>query len=54
MLQIANNITQAVAKGELTIDEAKKFTDFLKQQRWQITGAENKKRSEEWERERTR
>lgn len=54
MLQIANNITQAVATGELTIDEAKKFTDFLKHQRWQISEAENKRRSEEWERERIR
>jgi hypothetical protein len=32
----------------------KKFTDFLKHQRWQISEAENKRRSEERERERTR
>lgn len=52
MLQIANNITQAVAKGEMTIDEAEKFTDFLKHQRWHIDQAESKKRDEEWKKER--
>ncbi len=52
MLQIANNITQAVAKGEMTIDEAEKFTDFLKHQRWHIDQAESKKRDEEWKKQR--
>lgn len=52
MLQIANDITEAVAKGEMTVDEAKKFTDFLKHQRWQIDEAEIKKRDEEWKNQR--
>ena len=52
MLQMANNITQAVAKGEMTVDEAEKFTGFLKRQRWQIDEAERKKQDEERKRER--
>lgn len=52
MLQIANNITHAVASGEMTMDEAEKFTDFLKHQRWHIDQAEGKKRDEEWKKER--
>lgn len=47
MLQITNSITQAVAKGEMTVDEAEKFTDFLKHQRWQIDLAESKMQQEE-------
>lgn len=30
----------------MTIDEAEKFTDFLKQQRWQLEQVERKKRDE--------
>lgn len=52
MIQIANNITQAVAKGEMTIDEAEKFTAFLKHQRWQIDQAESKKGDEERKKQR--
>lgn len=52
MLQIANNITQAVANGEMTVDEANKFTHFLKHQRWQIDEAESKKQDEKWKSER--
>lgn len=52
MLQIANSVTQAVAKGELTIDEAEKFTEFLKHQRWRIDEAESKKKDEEWKKQR--
>lgn len=52
MFQIANNITKAVADGEMTIEEAEKFTDFLKHQRWLIDEAERKKRDEEWKKER--
>lgn len=33
MLQIANDVTAAVACGLMTIEEAEKFTDFLKHQR---------------------
>ena len=54
MLQIANSITQAVAKGEMTIDEAEKFTDFLKHQRWQLDQAESKIQDEEWKKQRAR
>lgn len=52
MLQIANNITEAVAKGEMTIDEAEKFTDFLKHQRWQLDQATSKIHDEEWKKQR--
>ena len=52
MLQIANNITEAVAKGEMTIDEAEKFTDFLKHQRWQLDQAVSKIQDEEWKKQR--
>lgn len=34
MLRITNNITQAVVKGEMTINEAETFTSFLQKQRW--------------------
>jgi len=44
MLQIAIDITRAVASGQMTIEEANKFTDFLKNQRWRIDDAEKKKR----------
>src|SRR3990167_10364259 len=33
MLQIANDLTKAVASGQLTLEEADKFTDFLRHQR---------------------
>lgn len=36
MLKIANDVTAAVACGLLMIDEAEKFTEFLKHQRWLI------------------
>ncbi|VVC76410.1 hypothetical protein AQUSIP_17220 [Aquicella siphonis] len=52
MLQIANNITEAVAKGEMTIDEAEKFTDFLKHQRWQLDQATSKIQDEERKKQR--
>lgn len=46
MLQIANDLTQAVASGAMTIEEADKFTTFLKCQRWVIDEAERKQRDE--------
>jgi hypothetical protein len=52
MFQISNGITEAVASGETTIDEAEKFTEFLKHQRWLIDQAESKKKDEEWKKER--
>lgn len=52
MLKIANDITSAVACGSMTIEEAEKFTDFLKHQRWVIDEAKRKKKDEEWRRER--
>jgi Family of unknown function (DUF5681) len=48
MLEIAHRITEAVVCGLLTIEEAEKFNEFLKHQRWLITEAESKKRDEEW------
>lgn len=48
MLQIVDGITQAVASGQMTIEEANKFTEFLKHQRWLIEDAERKKKDEEW------
>lgn len=52
MLQIANNLTNAVANGEMSLEEADKFTDFLMHQRQLINQAERKKQNEEWEKER--
>jgi len=52
MLQITNNITKAVASGEMTTIEAEKFTEFLKHQRWHIDEAANKKQDEEWKKQR--
>jgi hypothetical protein len=52
MMQIANEVTEAVASGQMTIDEAEKFTEFLKHQRWLIDQAESKKKDEEWKKER--
>lgn len=46
MISIVNGITDAVATGQMTIDEAEKFTEFLKKQRWQLEQAERKKREE--------
>ena len=46
MIEIANGITNAVASGQMTIDEAEKFAEFLKRQRWLIDEAERKKRDE--------
>ena len=46
MLQIVNGITDAVACGQMTIEEAEKFTDFLKHQRSVVDEAEQKKRDE--------
>lgn len=51
MLQLSNDITIAVANGEITIEEAKKFTEFLKHQRWQINEAERKRQDEERKKE---
>lgn len=52
MLKITADITKAVADGLMTIDEADKFTGFLKRQRWQIDEAERKKEEDERRRER--
>lgn len=52
MLEIAHRITESVACGLLTIEEAEKFTEFLKHQRWLMDEAERKKRDEEWKKER--
>lgn len=43
MLKITNGITQAVASGLLTIEEAEKFAEFLDRQRTAIRDAEFKK-----------
>lgn len=48
MLQITNDVIKAVSEGEMTIEEAEKFTRFMKKQRWEINEAERKKRDEEW------
>lgn len=52
MLKIAQDITSAVAAGELSIEEAEKFTEFLKHQRWVMEEAkrkqENDARRKEW------
>jgi hypothetical protein len=47
MLEIAHRITETVACGSLTIEEAERFTEFLKRQRWLINEAKNKQRDEE-------
>lgn len=52
MLQIANNLTIAVASGLMTIEEAEKFSEFLRKQRWLIDEAETKKKDEEWKKAR--
>ena len=52
MLQIANDLTKAVASGQLTLEEADKFTDFLRHQRRLIEEAERKKENEEWKKSR--
>lgn len=49
MLQITNDVIKAVSEGEMTIEEAEKFTRFMKKQRWEINEAERKKRDEEWQ-----
>lgn len=41
MLQITDSITDAVACGRMTIEEAEKFNEFLKQQRYSLARAEN-------------
>ena len=46
LLQIVYGITQAVSAGEMTIEEANKLTEFLKQQRLLIGQAERKKQEE--------
>lgn len=48
MLQITNDVIKAVSEGEMTIEEAERFTRFIKKQRWEINEAERKKRDEEW------
>lgn len=48
MMKIANGVTEAVASGEMTIDEAEKFTQFLKHQRFLIQQAENAIKDEKW------
>lgn len=52
MLKIANDVTAAVACGLLTIEEAEKFTEFLKHQRWLIDEAKRKQKDDEWKKER--
>ena len=37
-----------VAVGDLSLDEARKFTDFIDHQRHVIEGAERKKKDEQW------
>lgn len=51
MLAIANNITQAVASGQMTIDEASDLRGFLRQQRYLVNEAERKIKDEGWEAE---
>lgn len=51
MLIIVNSITNAVTNGKMTIDEAEKFNEFLKEQRWLINRAEDKKKDEGWKKE---
>ncbi len=46
MLEIANRATEAVACGLLTVDEAEKFTEFLRHQRWLVEEAERKQQGE--------
>lgn len=48
MLQITNGVIKSVSEGEMTIEEAERFTRFIKKQRWEIDEAERKKRNEEW------
>lgn len=52
MLQITNDLTTAVASGQMTIEEAEKFNEFLKNQRWLINKAEDKKKDEVWKKTR--
>lgn len=52
MLQITNDLTNAVASGQMTIEEADKFTEFLRYQRRMIEQAEQKKKDEEWKKTR--
>lgn len=54
MLQIAHNVTKSVADGEMTIEEAEKFTRFLQRQRRQIDEAEHKQQEEEWKKKSSR
>jgi hypothetical protein len=49
MLQITHSITQAVSNGEMTIEEAEKFSQFLRRQRGCMSEAERKKREEAWD-----
>lgn len=46
MLEIANRLTESVACGLLTIDEAEKFREFLMKQRWQVEEAERKQQDD--------
>jgi hypothetical protein len=52
MLTITNNITKAVSEGGMTVDEAGKFTDFLRRQRRMMDEAESKKEDEERKKQR--
>jgi hypothetical protein len=52
MMKIANGVTEAVASGEMTIDEAEKFTAFLRHQRLTLQQAENTIKDEKWKKER--
>lgn len=52
MLEIVNRITDAVASGLLTIEEAEKFTEFLKSQRWHIERARQQQKDDTRKKER--
>ncbi len=49
MLQIVNELTEAVASGQMTLEDAEKFTEFLSHQRMLIKQAEQRKKDEKWE-----
>jgi len=51
MLKIAHRVTESVACGSLTVEEAEQFTEFLKHQRWLINEAKSKQKDEKWRKE---
>jgi hypothetical protein len=52
MLKIVHDLTHAVASGQINMDEAERFNEFLQQQRHLISQAERKISEEEWEKRR--